>query len=148
MDIVRHLSRSQQAVGGCSLRPAWKLRDACLEETLAAFLCECQLLLCCTSRPVIDVSLCCVRHERLSGSEERPINQSWKPRPLVKHRKASFVSSQFNQREAWRFQGQGSTQYVLFHLSWRLSPTSTPSKCASNTSFIKVRRIFWCVLYS
>lgn len=38
---------SHHAVSRCSLR---KLCDACLQETLAAFLCECQLLLCCTSR--------------------------------------------------------------------------------------------------
>ena len=54
-DIVCHLRGPRWSVGECSLHSAFKLcdaclRDVCLEETLAAFLCECQLLLRCTSQ--------------------------------------------------------------------------------------------------
>lgn len=81
-----HLSRSRQAVSGCSLRQLCvSMRDACQEEMLAASLCECQLLLCNTSQRsagVIDVSLCCVRHVRrdfLPGYKRSPINQLCEP---------------------------------------------------------------------
>lgn len=99
------LKSSYQAVSGCSLCKlcdAW-LWDACLEETLAAFLCECQLLLCCTSQRSLhdwcEPVLCPARALWFLFWLQRKSNQSAvKTWPTVKHRKASFVSLQINHK--------------------------------------------------
>lgn len=98
VDVACHLRRSHQSVSGCSLR---KLCEACLGETLAAFLCERQLLLCCTSQhslgdwcePVLCPALALWFLFWLQRESNQSAVKTW---PMVKHRKASFVSLQIN----------------------------------------------------
>lgn len=103
LDSVCDLKRPHQAVSECSLPCERKLCDACLEETLAAFLCECQLLLRCTSRRSLcdwcEPVPCPARTLWFLLWLQREANQSagetW---PMVKHGKASFVSLQINHK--------------------------------------------------
>lgn len=103
MDVARHLRRSHQSVSGCSLGKLCDvcLCDACLGETLAAFLCERQLLLCCTSQRSLsdwcEPVLCPAPALWFPFWLQRESNQSAvKTWPMVKHRKASVVSLQIN----------------------------------------------------
>ncbi len=86
------------------------------------FLCECQLLLCCTSQRSLcdwcEPVLCPARAPWFLFRLQRQSNQSAvKTWPMVKHRKASIVSLQINHKAPDIFRVKAT--YVLSQLSWQ-----------------------------